>query len=247
VIDVEIEAHADGVGGNEIFDVARLIELDLGVARARGERAEHHGGAAALAADQLGDRIDLFDGERDHGGAAGQPRDLLFAGEGELRQPRPGQNMGARQQPLNHRAHRLGAQHQRLLASAAVEDAVGEDVAALEIGGELHFVDGEEGDVEIARHRLDGRDPEARIRRLDLLLAGDEGNRVCARALRDLVVDLTRQEPQRQPDDAGRMPEHAFNGEMGLAGIGRPEHGGDAGATGAGIAIARRGEGDGHR
>ena len=57
-----------------------------------------------------------------------------------------------------------GAEHQRLLAPAPVEHAVGEDVAALEIGAELDLVDGDEGDVEIARHRLDGRDPVARVR-----------------------------------------------------------------------------------
>src|SRR5690606_31077939 len=54
VIDVEIEPHADGVGGDEIFDVAVLIELDLRVARARRQRAENDGRAAALAADQFG-------------------------------------------------------------------------------------------------------------------------------------------------------------------------------------------------
>ena len=89
VIDVEIEPHADGVGGDEIFDVAGLVERDLRVARARRERAEHHRGAAALAADQLGDRIDLVGRERDDGGAARLPRDLLLAGECQLRQPRP--------------------------------------------------------------------------------------------------------------------------------------------------------------
>ena len=46
--------------------------------------------------------------------------------------------------------------------AAPVQHAVGEDVAALEIGGELDFVDREESDVEIARHRLDGGDPEPR-------------------------------------------------------------------------------------
>ena len=35
VIDVEVEAHADGVGGNEVIDVARLIERDLRVSCAR--------------------------------------------------------------------------------------------------------------------------------------------------------------------------------------------------------------------
>src|SRR5580700_4996022 len=53
MVDVEIEAHADGVGGNEIIDVAGLIERDLGVARTRRQCAEHDGSAAALAPDQL--------------------------------------------------------------------------------------------------------------------------------------------------------------------------------------------------
>ena len=59
VIDVEVEAHADGVGGDQEIDVARLVERHLGVARARAERTEHDGRTAALAADQLGDGIDL--------------------------------------------------------------------------------------------------------------------------------------------------------------------------------------------
>ena len=44
----------------------------------------------------------------------------------------------------------------------------------------------------------------------------------------DLVVDLAREQPERQPDDADVMRQHALDGEMGLAGIGRAEHGGDA-------------------
>ena len=77
VIDVEVEPHADGVGGDEEIDVAGLEELDLGVARARAERAEDDGGAAALAADQFGDGVDLVGGEGDDGRAARQARDLL--------------------------------------------------------------------------------------------------------------------------------------------------------------------------
>ena len=89
VVDVEVEAHADRVGGDEIIDVAGLVERDLGVARARRQRAEHHRGAAALAADQLGDRVDLVGRECDDRGAARQPRQLLLAGEGQRREPRP--------------------------------------------------------------------------------------------------------------------------------------------------------------
>ena len=103
------------------------------------------------------------------------------------------------------------------------------------------------GDVEIARHRLDGRDPEARVRRLDLLLAGDERDRVGADPLDRLVVDLAGEQPQRQPDDAGRMGEHPLDGEMGLAGIGRAEHGGDAVAAGHGVTGGDRGKGYRHQ
>src|SRR6185312_6863117 len=60
VVDVEIEAHADRVSGDEIIDVARLIKRDLGVARARRERTKHHGGAAALTPDQFGDGVNFI-------------------------------------------------------------------------------------------------------------------------------------------------------------------------------------------
>ncbi len=240
VIDVEIEAHADGVGRDHVFDVAGLIERDLRIARAWAQRAQHHRGAAALAADQLGDRVDLLGRERDHCGAARQTGQFLLAGEGELREPRPRQHMRARQQPLDHRPHGRGAEHQRLLAAAPVEHAIGEHMAALEIGAELHLVDRDEGDVEIARHRLHGGDPEARVRRLDLLLAGDQRDVLSADPLHAFVVDLAREQPQRQPDHARRMREHSLDREVGLAGIGRPEHCGDTGAAGAAVAVARR-------
>src|SRR5207302_7997237 len=88
VIDVEIEPHADRVSGDEIIDVARLVERDLGVTGAWRQRAEHDGGAAALAPDQFGDRIDLVGRERDDRRAAGQAGDLLFARKRQRRQPR---------------------------------------------------------------------------------------------------------------------------------------------------------------
>src|SRR5674476_1488830 len=56
-----------------------------------------------------------------------------------------------------------------LNARARVEHAVGEYVAALEVGAELDLVDRHERHVEVARHGLDGGHPETRVRRLDLL------------------------------------------------------------------------------
>jgi hypothetical protein len=74
-----------------------------------------------------------------------------------------------------------------------VQDAIGEDMAALEIGRDLDFIDGEKRHVEIPRHRLHGGDPVARLRRLDLLFARDQRDGVDADPVDDLVVDLARQ------------------------------------------------------
>ncbi len=101
--------------------------------------------------------------------------------------------MSAGQQSLDHRPDSLRTQHQGLLASSAVEHAVREDMTALEIGAKLHLINGHEGNVEVARHGLDRGDPIAWARRLDLLLAGDEGDRIYARTGRDLIVDLAGQ------------------------------------------------------
>jgi hypothetical protein len=158
VIDVEVEPHADRIGGDQIFDVALLVEFHLRVAGARAERAEHDGGAAALAADQLGDRIDLVGGKGDDGGALRQAGDLLLAGIEQVRQARPLDDGDAGQQVLQDRPHRAGAQQQRLVAAAQMQDAVGEDVAALEIAGQLDLVDGDESGLGLARHGFDGAD-----------------------------------------------------------------------------------------
>ena len=163
VIEVEVEPHADRVGGDQEVDVAVLVNLHLLVARARAERAEHHRRAAALAADQFADRVDLVGREGDDRRALRQARQLLLPGIGEHRHARPRDDMHAGQQLLDDAAHRGGAEEQRFLAATKVEDAVGKDMAALEIAGDLHLVDGDEGGVGLARHRLDGRDPVARI------------------------------------------------------------------------------------
>ncbi len=240
VIHVKIEAHADRVGGDEIVDVTRLIQRDLGIAGPRRQCAENHRCSAALAANQFGDRIDFVGRERDDGRAARQPRHLAVAGKGQLRQARARDDVCAWQQPLDHRPNRGGPENQRFLAAAPVQDSIGEDVSALEIRRDLDFVDRHESRIEIARHRLDGRDPEARIGGLDLLFAGNQRDRVRADPVGNLVVDLAREQAQWQPDQAGGMREHPFDGQVGLAGIGGAEHGGNASAAFASVASNAR-------
>ena len=67
MIDVEIEPHPDGVGRHQIVHIAGLIERDLCIAGPRRERAQHHCGAAALAADQFSDGINFLCRKSDDG------------------------------------------------------------------------------------------------------------------------------------------------------------------------------------
>ncbi len=232
VIDVEVQAHADGVGGDQKLDVAGLEQFDLGVARARAQRTEHDRRAAALAADQFGDGVNLVGREGDDRRAARQAGDLARAGVGEERHARAGHHVHARQQLLDDAAHRGGAEEQRLVAAAQVQQAVGEDVAALKVAGELDLVDGKERHVGRRRHRLDGADAEARRRGDDLLLAGDERDLVGTDALRHAAVNLAGEEAERQADHARGVRQHPLDGEMGLARVGGAEDGDDVAAAG---------------
>jgi hypothetical protein len=110
-------------------------------------------------------------------------------------------------------------------APSSLEEAVGEDVAPIEIGGYLDLVDGEAVDGDVQRHRLDGRHPVAGLGRNDALLAGHKGDRVLADTIGDAAIDLTGEQTQRQTDHARAMRQHALEGEEGLAGVGGPEDG----------------------
>ena len=77
MVDIHVQAHADGVGRDQEIDLAGLEQSDLGVAGARTERAHHHRRAAALAADELGDGVDRLGGEGDDGAAPRQAGQLL--------------------------------------------------------------------------------------------------------------------------------------------------------------------------
>ncbi len=224
VIDIEVEAHADGVGGDDIVDLAVLVEIDLGVAGARAQGAQNHRRAALRAPQPFGDGVNILGAKGDDGAAPGQPRDFPVAGEQELGKTRARLDAHARQQLFQHRLHGPRADEQRLLGPAPVENAVGEDMAAIEGGGELDFVDGDERQTEVARHGLDGRDPVARMARLDLFLAGDQGDGLRPGLGDDAIIDLAREQAQRQADHAGAMAEHPLDGEVGLAGVGRAKN-----------------------
>src|SRR5262249_14943634 len=95
MVDIEVQPHADCVRRHQIVDLPRLVEIDLRVARARRQRAEHDRGPTALPTDQFRDRVNLFGRKRDDRGTPGQSRKLFFAGESKPRQSRPADDAGA--------------------------------------------------------------------------------------------------------------------------------------------------------
>ena len=237
MVHVHVEAHADGVGGDDVVDFAGLIERDLGVARPGTQCAHDNGRTAALATDQFRDAVDRVGAERHDGAAPRKPRDLFLAGIGQTREARPGYEVRTRQQPLHQRAHGVGAEQHGFARPAAMEQAVGEDVAPVTVRGELDLVDGDEIDLAFDRHGFHGADVITRALRHDLLFAGDQGDGVRAARGDDAVIDLAGKQPERQADHARFVAQHAFYREMGLAGVGRPEYRRDPAAAVKGWSI----------
>ena len=77
MIDIEVETHADGVGRDQKIHISILVEIDLGVACPWRECPKDDGSAAALSADQFGNRVDVIGGEGDDGCPAGLTRDFF--------------------------------------------------------------------------------------------------------------------------------------------------------------------------
>ena len=78
MVNIHVQAHADGIGGDQIVDLASLIQSRLGIAGARAERTHYHSRAAALTAHQFGQGVHISGREGDDGAAAGQTREFLF-------------------------------------------------------------------------------------------------------------------------------------------------------------------------
>ena len=229
MVHIHVQAHTDGIGGDQEIDIARLVQRYLCVAGTGRQGPQHHGSATALAADDVGQGINLLRREADNGAAAGQAGELLRSRIGEVGEARPRVEPGLGHEFLDQAARAFAAQQQRLFLATRMQQPVGEDMAALWISAKLNLVDHQTGDADIQRHRFNGADPPARGLGNDLFLAGDQRHIVGSLEAHDAVIDLPRQQPQRQADHAGLVCQHPFDGEMGLAGVGGAQNGGDFG------------------
>ena len=118
MVDIQIEPHADGVGGDEEIYVTILVELDLGVACAGAKRAHDNSSAAFLALEKLGDGINVFDRKADDGGARLHTADLFGASVDKLGHTLTAQKIGLGDKSTDNAAHRIRPKEQRFVYSA---------------------------------------------------------------------------------------------------------------------------------
>jgi len=98
---------------------------------------------------------------------------------------------------------------------------------ALRVGAHLPFIDGDERQCPVGDHRLCRAKEIARRWRHDPFLAGNQRDLWSALQLYDPIIDFARQKAQRKADHAASMSTHPLNREMGFAGVGGAEHGGE--------------------
>ena len=134
MIDIEIEAHPDRVGRHQMVNITVLIKVDLGVAGARAERAKNHRCPPLLAADQLGNGIDIIDREPDDCGTWRHAGYLARPGIGQLRKPLAAQERHFRHKRVDCGAHRIGPKKQGFLCAAGVQQPFREHMATLGVG-----------------------------------------------------------------------------------------------------------------
>ena len=158
VVDVEIEPHADGIRGHEQIHLAVLEQGDLGIARARAERTEHHRRPAPPVPHALGELVHRTGREGDEGRTGRQAVKPRAAGIRERGKPLPPDKIGIGDQIPDPGPGTRRAQKQRLDPPPRMQQPVGEDMPPLRIGAELDLVHRDKIHLPLRRHRLHGAD-----------------------------------------------------------------------------------------
>ena len=232
MIQVQVEPHANGIRRDQAVHLARLVETDLCIAGARAERPQHHGAPAPQPADALGKRVDRLGREGDDGIPGLEPGQLAMPLVRE--RGKPG---SAREPRLGHKrsdqgAHGVCTEEHGLRRAPGAQQAIGEDVAALAIACELNLVNRDELDLPVQRHRFDGADEIARLLGDPPFLARHQSDSALTLRLDHPIVDLAREEAEREAHHAGAVGQHALDRQMGFARVGRAEQRGDGGVFG---------------
>ena len=114
-----------------------------------------------------------------------------------------------------------------------MQQPVGKHMPAFRIGAHLDFINTQKFNLLGHRHGLDRAHKITGCLGQNAFFAGNQRHRTLADLGHRTVIIFARQKTQREPDHPGRVCQHPFHGQMGLAGVGRPQYGKDT-RTGSG-------------
>ena len=110
------------------------------------------------------------------------------------------------------------------MQAAGMQQSVGEHMTAVRVCAKLDFVNRHEIRANFQRHGFDRANPILGAVRNNPFLARDQCNAIEATNGLDPVIDLSRQQAQRQTNDACAVGKHPFNGVMCFACIRGAKH-----------------------
>ena len=110
------------------------------------------------------------------------------------------------------------------MVTTGTQQPVREDVAPFGVRTKLNFIHGQKIRPPGQGHRLDRADEIVGPVGNDFFFARDQGNSANAFLGDHAIINFPRQQTQGQANDTSAMPQHAFHGQVGLAGIRRSQN-----------------------
>ncbi len=230
MVDVHVEAHADGIGSHQIVDLPGLVHRHLRVTGARRESAKHHRSTPSPPSQALRQLVDGRGREGDDRRAGRQGAQRRLTRITKLREALSAVDAHTRQEFADQRCHRRSPEKPRLDPTPRPQQPVCKDMTTLAVCGELNLVDDNKVDRAIHRHRLGRAHPVARSRRHPLLLASEQRDRFFADLRAHAIVDFAGEQAQRQADHAALVLQHPFDRTVRFARVGRSKEGADRAA-----------------
>ena len=110
------------------------------------------------------------------------------------------------------------------MSSPGMQQSVGKDMATFAVSAELNFIDHHTIHIPFKRHRLHRAAEITGIRRNQFFLTCNQRDLRQTQASDQLVIILTRQQPQRKASHARGISQHPVHRIKGLACIGRAQN-----------------------
>jgi hypothetical protein len=224
-LDGQVQAHADGVGGDQDVAGAGGKPFGLAAAHLRRQRAVDDRHRVALGGDLVAQHQHVAAAEGHHGvpqlqvgqrHGALQRLHVLLAFE-----VAHGAAFATQAQQVFDGSHRVGAADDDHLLRRHGHDGLRPGPAARAVEDHLRFVDHRHVDHGVGGHHLDGAADYARALCRHVLLAGQKAAGHPTR--HQAVATFQRQQPQRRQISAIQRLRQALEGGVGLATVGRAD------------------------